>query len=451
MNSKIYSITMMVLFFVNVSAQNQFILQNNKQDKIHFKLINNLIVVPVEVNGVSLSFLLDTGVSKPLIFNFFELKDDLEINNSSQIFIKGLGDGAPIEALKSEGNSLRIGAAVNSNQDVYVLVDSSINFVPNLGIAVHGIIGYDLFKDFVVELNYSKKYIRLFDPKSVPVKRYKRWSKLPITFQNKKPIIRGLLNLDSNPIPVQLMIDSGGSDALWLFENNQLGLNVSELHIDDFLGKGLAGPVFGKRSIVQSFQIDKYRLNDIYTAFPDTLTIQSVSITKQRNGSLMGGILHRFNWLFDYKNQNVLFKKNSKFKNPFEYNKSGVFLEHSGVRVVKVLDTSKLPKLNTSNQEGARIDFTSNYKLVVVPEFMISAIRSKSPADLAGLKIGDIVISINNNNLIGLSLQKVLQLFYGKDGKLVKMKVNRQGKILNYRFRLGDIFVKKKAPLDRML
>ena len=40
----------------------------------NFKLINNLIIIPVEVNGVTLSFLLDTGVSKPIIFNFLNFR-----------------------------------------------------------------------------------------------------------------------------------------------------------------------------------------------------------------------------------------------------------------------------------------------------------------------------------------------------------------------------------------
>ena len=62
--------------------QGNFVLQNGKSDKIHFKLINNLIVIPVTINGIDLSFLLDSGVSKPIIFNFFNLKDQLSIHQT---------------------------------------------------------------------------------------------------------------------------------------------------------------------------------------------------------------------------------------------------------------------------------------------------------------------------------------------------------------------------------
>ena len=66
---------MFVFSFINFSfAQAKFIVQNKTQtSKVKFKLINNLIIVPVEINGVVLSFLLDTGVSKPIIFNFLTL------------------------------------------------------------------------------------------------------------------------------------------------------------------------------------------------------------------------------------------------------------------------------------------------------------------------------------------------------------------------------------------
>ena len=84
-------------------SQDKFVIQNKKQsDKIRFKLINNLIVIPVNINGVTLSFLLDTGVSKPIIFNFLNVSDTLQIKNAETIYLKGLGGGESVEALKSK-------------------------------------------------------------------------------------------------------------------------------------------------------------------------------------------------------------------------------------------------------------------------------------------------------------------------------------------------------------
>jgi len=37
-------------------SQGKFELQNGKSDKIHFRFVNNLIVIPVTINDVPLSF-----------------------------------------------------------------------------------------------------------------------------------------------------------------------------------------------------------------------------------------------------------------------------------------------------------------------------------------------------------------------------------------------------------
>ena len=130
------------------------------------KLISNLIVIPVEVNGVELSFILDTGVSKPIIFNFLNLNEELRINQAELIYLRGLGEGGTVEALKSKRNIFRIGKAININQNLYAVFDPALNFAPRLGVPIHGIIGYDIMKDFIVEINYSNKYIKLYNPQN---------------------------------------------------------------------------------------------------------------------------------------------------------------------------------------------------------------------------------------------------------------------------------------------
>ena len=85
---------------------------NLKKDKVSFQLVNNLVVVPVEVNGDKLSFLLDTGVNSTILFGITEA-DSLRINNTKPIKVRGLGDGEGVIALKSENNEFRIGDAVD--------------------------------------------------------------------------------------------------------------------------------------------------------------------------------------------------------------------------------------------------------------------------------------------------------------------------------------------------
>ena len=56
-----------LLCTINVFGQYNMI--NSKSRKIKFKLVNNIVIIPVELNGVTLSFVLDTGVTKAILFD----------------------------------------------------------------------------------------------------------------------------------------------------------------------------------------------------------------------------------------------------------------------------------------------------------------------------------------------------------------------------------------------
>ena len=100
-------------------------------------------------------------------------------------------------------------------------------------------------------------------------------------------------------------------------------------------------------------------------------------------------------------------------------------MQYAGVRVVKKqIKTSKGFTEDTSNLNASpnsnTINFSYHYKLEIVPELIISDLRPNSPAFNAGLQIGDVVLSINTQDLSALTLQKAIEQFYGKDGKLIR-------------------------------
>ena len=88
------------LFLLPVFAQQgfQFEKEINKVS-VRFKLINNLIFVPIKVNGVELNFLLDTGVSETILFSL-EDKKEILFSNTEKILLKGLGSQIAVEGLK---------------------------------------------------------------------------------------------------------------------------------------------------------------------------------------------------------------------------------------------------------------------------------------------------------------------------------------------------------------
>jgi len=441
---KLPCIILVFLCFAGGSySQDNFSIQNkHKSDKISFSLINNVIIIPVEINGVTLSFLLDTGVSKPIIFNYLNVSDTLRIKDTETIFLKGLGGGDSVETLKSSNNVLRIGDAIKLRQDLYAVFNSNLNFAPKLGIPVHGIIGYDIFKDFVVEINYSKRYIKITEPKVYKYKKCKKCETFNLEFNNYKPYLNANVTINDKNIPVKLLIDTGGSDALWLFENDSLGIVSTSKYFDDFLGHGLSGSVYGKRSKIQSFSLKHFEFKQANVAFPNAESISLATQFKDRNGSVSGNILKRFNIVMDYNNNKVTLKKNVNFKAKFTYNGSGIELAHDGVRFVKEIDNSNLNIIGNqvASENDNKIVFDNTCKISLKPSYTIVELRKGSPAERAGLMIGDVILSINSKPSHHFSLQDLTHFFYDDIGKPMKLKIDRRGIVKLYEFNLEDVF-----------
>ncbi|SDB53226.1 PDZ domain (Also known as DHR or GLGF) [Flavobacteriaceae bacterium MAR_2010_188] len=446
---KLFVVLLISAGYFSGYTQSRFNLTDSYQEKVHFKLIDNLIIIPVTVNGVELSFLLDTGVSKAILFNLVNLADSLKINNVETIYLQGLGGGEPIEALKSKKNLFRIGNTINVNQDLFVILDETINFTPRLGFPVHGIIGYDLFKDFVVEINYSKRFLRFHDPRYYEYKKCGKCETLPLTFFNFKPYITAEVEIKDHYVPVKLLIDSGGSDALWLFDDKSLGIHLYDApYFTDFLGLGLSGSVYGNRSKLKSFRLKSFELHNINVAYPDSTSISEARKFSERNGSIAGELLKRFNMIIDYPSSKITLQKNSLFKKPFLYNKSGLVLQQDGIRIVKVqniqnLFPSAIGRQNNADDANSIIEIVKSYTLAVRPAIVIAEIRKESAAQKSGLKVGDIVIRVNGDDTSKYQLQEVISNFFDDDGKLITIDVDRNGILMRFKFRLENVLKQK--------
>ncbi|MFD2585404.1 PDZ domain-containing protein [Croceitalea marina] len=419
-----------------------------KFEKINFELVNNLMIVPVEVNGAKLSFILDSGVSSPILFNITN-QDSIQINDVSKITLRGLGEGEPMEALKSRNNIVKLGNAANFKQSLFVVLDKDLNFSTSLGIPVHGIIGYDVFENFIVDVNYTRRYIKLYNPDSYKKEKLTKHQELPLAIYKKKAYLTGAILLeDDSDVPVKLLVDTGSSDALWLFHDPEKGVKIPEKNYDDFLGKGLSGDIFGKRTKLKGVRVGDFLLKDAKAAFPFRESFSAIKNLGNRNGSLGGEVLKRFNMVFDYSNKRIYLKKNANFKTPFQYNFAGIALQHNGLRYISERITNAQGIVKSGNEKdtfgNVQILMGDRTRLSLVPEIIVSGIRAGSPAEEAGLKEGDIILAVNGKRVHQYKLQEILSMINQKEGKKVRLLIERYNRDLLFSFVVKDIFKTKK-------
>jgi len=91
-----------------------------------------------------------------------------------------------------------------------------------------------------------------------------------------------------------------------------------------------------------------------------------------------------------------------------------------------------------------QILFETQTRLSLVPEIIVSGIRAGSPAHEAGLLEGDVILAVNGKRVHQYELQEVLEMVNEKEGKRVKVLVERYDQDLMFSFVLKDMFKEKR-------
>ncbi|MDD3458222.1 MAG: aspartyl protease family protein [Weeksellaceae bacterium] len=355
---------MYVLLGFSIGAQNLSIEKNKNKFRLKFEQASGFVILPVSVNGSQpLNFLLDTGSPYTIITHLDAFKY-LQLKKGEPINIWGLGrDREKLEAYLSKNNTLGFGKAHIDSADVILLYENE-NLGSRFGMQVYGIIGYDLFKDLVVRIDYVRENITFYQH-SFFYKKFNTsaYTDIDMQISGKKPYLQLNAVINENTVPLRLLIDSAGSDPLWLFENEDI--YPDEPYIEDYLGFGLNGEILGKRSRIQSLNIGNDKLEQPTVSFPDSLSVSYVTRT-ERSGSLGAEILRRYTTIYDYRNSKLFLKKNRHLGEKFYYNLAGLEL---------------------------------NQPFPELPYLEVFYVRENSPAYKAGLRKGDVVRYVNNKKI----------------------------------------------------
>ena len=423
-------------FFVKAQTHSALILGEKKQ-KISFKLINNLIILPLDVNDVRGNFILDTGVKGNIIF-LTEEKDFITNDSLKKIYLKGFGYGTPLEAFVSTGNTISFKNLRIEDKEFYLLKDEELNFSAKTGMTINGIIGADFFRNNIVKVDYKKRKVFVYDSNYYYKEKHigKKVDSIGLVFHSDKPYMEGSVKLfpdNDERTHVKLLIDTGGTDALWLFKDENKFQNLPENSFTDFIGESLTGSLHGDKTRIEDFSFGKFSFGNPIVSFLDEDVSENARKIQGRNGTLGADILKRFTVWFDYGNQKLFLKKNSDFGKDFYYNMSGLEINYNGSVMTLEFSTRSYSSVNSEN---SRVVFS--YKYVLKPSYVIANVRKGSPGHLSGLMEGDVLLEINNSSVQEKSYGDIVEHFYTKKNKMIELLVKRSEEKMRFKFKLID-------------
>jgi hypothetical protein len=427
-----FGILFIFIFCLVATAQEGFMMEvNKKKIAIPFQLINNLIFIPIKVNGVDLTFLLDSGSEETVLFSLED--QQISLSNVEKINITSYDSSVYVEALKSTNNMLSTSGYLDTNHNIYIILDQSFNLSSQVGIPVNGIIGYTFFKNYLVEINYEREKIFVYPNQSKMYKKLaKKYSSFDINLERNKPFLSAKVGVVGKEIEAKLLLDSGSSDALWLYSNTRNSITIPNNTLDDYLGRGFSEEIYGKRARIDYLALNEFKLVQPLAAFPDSPKSKEV---REREGTIGAEILKRFSVFLDYPNNKIYLKRNGNYTLPFHYNMSGIEIQHDGLQWVKEEELiNKNASITLDVAQDKLVNF--KYKFSLKPVFKITNVRKNSPAAVCGILKDDVILSINKNKVYTYSLQEINEMLKSEEGKWITLEIERNNKTYVFKFQL---------------
>ncbi|CAN5473412.1 hypothetical protein BH10BAC4_BH10BAC4_16980 [soil metagenome] len=359
------------------------------------EICNNLVVIPVVLNGqLPLKFILDTGV-RTTILTEKSFSDILKLTYGRHLLVSGPGGEKIVEAYVTNNVTLDMPGIHGEGHAMLVLEKDYLELRNYLGTDVQGVLGYELFSRFIIEIDYEKKQLTITLPEYFHPS--KKFQVLPISIQDTKPYVQLPVHInETNSVMAKLLIDTGASHGIVLDPSTDPNIVIPPKHITSLIGRGIGGLITGQIGRIKAVDIGKYRIADVIANFPDgnsyidTLKRSDVF----RNGSLGGEILSRFTTIYNFPSGKIYFRKNASFHGKFNFNMSGLTFKAKGARLRK---------------------------------FEITDVRKDSAAEKVGIQNGDELVSINGLSVDNLSLNNINGFFNSKAGRKVRMEILRNG------------------------
>ncbi len=380
----------------------QFQKEGKKKIRLKFEQVNNLIILPIMLNDTfELKFIVDTGVRHTIITKK-SYTDSLAVRYGRSYKLTGADKTSSVNAKLAHELNFKMPGLEAIRQTVLVLEEDYFDLDNSLGISVDGILGMDIFMRYTVKIDYQTNTMTLTNPdKFKPSKTYET---IDIELIQGKPYMN-IMTVQDNGVIMEnkMLIDCGASLSMMLDVTSDEQLSLPEKYIHGTFGQILGGDLEAYVGRITFLKFGDSNFKDVVANFQIPFWTDTIT---QNHGLIGGGILSRFDVIFDFPHKKMYIKKNERFYEPFTRDRSGLHIELKG---------------NSFNQ------------------FLIADVIAGSPADIAGIETGDLILRCNGKPFSRLSLGDLTNTFQSKPETLVKLTVLRNQEEVEVKFRLKDL------------
>jgi predicted aspartyl protease len=382
----------LIAFFLSASIAFEASPQARSPHRVSFEITNNLIILQGSINGSKpLAFILDTGASTTVISDSQAKELGLKLEGKTDATTQG----GSIEASFVKDVSLNLSGVEFPKMTLAAIRLSGLE--AGLGRQVDGILGYEIFNRFVVEIDYASKVVTFYEPQGY--KYSGRGAVIPISIEDNTPFVVGRIT-EPKPFKGNFLIDTGAPGILNIagpFAAKHKLLDSVPHTISITSGALLAGRSSGKIGRLKRFQMGNVVIKKPVVNFSQDIGGSEGEEASTEYGGLIGGeILRRFRVIIDYSRKQIVFESKRNLSQPYEFDMSGMSLAAGG--------------------EGFKI-------------FRVRALVENSPATEAGFNVGDIIIAIDGKYTAEMTLEQIRRMFR-QEGRRYKLIVKRGESVL---------------------
>ncbi|HEX5172011.1 MAG TPA: retropepsin-like aspartic protease [Cyclobacteriaceae bacterium] len=274
-----------------------FSLPDSMQEfSLRYNTVDNLIILPVRINdSVQVNLILDTGCRNILLFGkrFQKL---FKLDSNRIIEFSGMGNGGNVRGNLALSNHVSIGMVEGENVPIVVIPERKVF---KAYAQVDGLIGYDIFTKFEVEIHPHRRMItfRSAFTNYVP----DGYSKIPMMVVDSKPVFASHITFPNETIESTLLIDTGSTLGLLLKSSDETRLDSYDNN--GLLGKGLNGLIRGGTTVAEKIMLDDFELTDI--------TAGIIHSPWYNYASIGMNVLKNYSIILNYAKSYVCLRKNS--------------------------------------------------------------------------------------------------------------------------------------------